>query len=190
MLNSLLDRAGPGDAGEPLNVIISGLSSPEVLTDAGFFNFARAIGYDREFLGLHRGSPQSANLGDGNGWVNEHVELRQSYPILGTALETLIGGKHFRVFRQNGPLANSGALFLSSSKEMNLTQHHNIIPDGYNINRDAIASAAIGKTSHNGVTYFTRVRDVVGLLEPGVKGVNHNISQDGIVVLLTVTIVK
>jgi hypothetical protein len=73
---------------------------------------------------------------------------------------------------------------------------------------DAIASAAIGKTSHNGVTYFTRVRDVVGLLEPGVKGVNHSklrsctpihlltlysrtdISQDGIVVLLTVTIVK
>jgi hypothetical protein len=52
---------------------------------------------DREFLGMHRGSPQSANLGDGNGWVNEHFELRQSYPILGTGLETLIGGKHFRL---------------------------------------------------------------------------------------------
>jgi hypothetical protein len=38
------DLAGPGDVGEPLNVIISGLSSPEVLTDAGFLNFARAIG--------------------------------------------------------------------------------------------------------------------------------------------------
>lgn len=35
--------AGPGK-GEPLNVIISGLSSPEVLTDAGFLNFSRAIG--------------------------------------------------------------------------------------------------------------------------------------------------
>lgn len=189
MLNSLLDSAGPGDAGEPLNVIISGLSSPEVLTDGGFLNFARAIGYDREFLGMHRGTPQSANLGDGNGWVNEHVELRQSYPIFGTGLETLIGGKHFRVYRQNGPSANSGALFLSSSKEADLTKHHTIVPDGYNINRDAIASAAIGKTSYKGVTYFTRVRDVMGLLEPGVKGVNHNISQDGIVVLLTVKIV-
>jgi hypothetical protein len=51
---------------------------------------------DREFLGMHRGSPQSANLGDGNGWVNEHVELRQSYKFFGTGLETLIGGKHFR----------------------------------------------------------------------------------------------
>ena len=50
---------------------------------------------DREFLGMHRGTPQSANLGDGNGWVNEHVEPHQSDPILGTGLETLIGGKHF-----------------------------------------------------------------------------------------------
>lgn len=33
-----------GGAGEPLNVIISGLSSPEVLTQAGFLNYARAIG--------------------------------------------------------------------------------------------------------------------------------------------------
>ena len=96
-----------------------------------------------------------------------------------------------RVYRQNGPSANSGALFLASSKEMNLLKHHTIVPDGYNINRwvdvswlrqvfteprpvsDAIASAAIGKTSYKGVTYFTRVRDVMGLLEPGVKGVNH-----------------
>jgi hypothetical protein len=74
---------------------------------------------------------------------------------------------------------------------MDLTEHHTIDPDGYNINRwvdvsrlrqvftelrpisDAIASAAIGKTSYKGVTYFTRVRDIIGLLESGVKGVNH-----------------
>ena len=30
--------------GEPLNVIISGLSSPAVLTNDGFLNFAQAIG--------------------------------------------------------------------------------------------------------------------------------------------------
>ncbi|KAJ8518047.1 hypothetical protein ONZ45_g4843 [Pleurotus djamor] len=40
---SMLDNAGSG-GGEPLNVIISGLSSPQVLTDAGALNFARAIG--------------------------------------------------------------------------------------------------------------------------------------------------
>jgi hypothetical protein len=30
--------------GEPLNIIVSGLSSPTVLGDAGFLGFARAIG--------------------------------------------------------------------------------------------------------------------------------------------------
>jgi hypothetical protein len=43
-IQHLSRKIGPGDAGEPLNVIISGLSSPEVLTDAGFLNFARALG--------------------------------------------------------------------------------------------------------------------------------------------------
>ena len=132
-----------------------------------------------------------------------------------------------RVYHQNGPSVNSSTLFLASLKAMNLLEHHTIIPDGYNINQwvdvswlcqvftkprpvsDVIASAAIGKTSYKGVTYFTRVRDVMGLLEPGVKGVNHSksissstpihlltlnawtdISQDRIVVLLTVTIVE
>lgn len=39
----MLDNAGDG-YGEPLNVIISGESSPEVLTYNGFYNFAQAIG--------------------------------------------------------------------------------------------------------------------------------------------------
>ncbi|KAG6820885.1 hypothetical protein H0H93_010229 [Arthromyces matolae] len=111
---SLLDNAG-GGLGEPLNVIISGLSSSGVLSDDGFLNFAKAIGFSTECLGIHIGDPQSANLGDGNGWVNQTVELRQDYgdPNLGTCLESLIGGNHLRVFRQNGPLADSGALFLA-----------------------------------------------------------------------------
>ena len=36
--------AGAGNGGEPLNVIVSGLSSPDVLTDDGIVNYARAIG--------------------------------------------------------------------------------------------------------------------------------------------------
>ncbi|KAG6873442.1 hypothetical protein C0995_015531 [Termitomyces sp. Mi166 len=39
---SFLNRSGSG--GEPLNVIISGRSTPEVLTPSGFLNFARACG--------------------------------------------------------------------------------------------------------------------------------------------------
>ena len=40
---SMLDNAGSG-GGEPLNVIISGLSSDDVLTNDGIINYARSIG--------------------------------------------------------------------------------------------------------------------------------------------------
>jgi len=106
-----------GPVGEPLNVIISALSSPQVLTDAGFLNFARAIGLQviyystswhllinrftssTECFGIHIGDPQSANLGDGHGWFNQTNELREDYgnPDVGTCLESLIGGNHFRL---------------------------------------------------------------------------------------------
>lgn len=51
-----------------------------------------------ECFGIHLGDPQSANLGDGNGWVNQTVELRSDYGDagVGTCLESLIGGNHFR----------------------------------------------------------------------------------------------
>lgn len=148
----MLDNAGSG-LGEPLNVrvyftfdsfisrvalikvIISGQSSPEVLTDDGFLNWARSVSMyvipvltatlelliqrlpirSTECFGLHLGGPQSANLGDGNGWVNQTVEMRYDFgnADLGTCLESLSGGNHFRMFRQNGTQANSGALFLA-----------------------------------------------------------------------------
>ena|SRR5271170_3539490 len=37
----------------------------------GFFYVSSSI----ECLGIHLGGPQSANLGDGNGWVNQTVRL-------------------------------------------------------------------------------------------------------------------
>lgn len=68
-----------------------------------------------ECLGIHLGGPQAANLGDGNGAVNQTVELRQDFgnDEVGTCLESLIGGNHLRMFRQNGTQADSGALFLA-----------------------------------------------------------------------------
>jgi hypothetical protein len=68
-----------------------------------------------ECLGIHLGDAQAANLGDGNGWVNQTLELRQDYGNsgLGSCLESLAGGNHLRLFRQNGPTANTGALFLA-----------------------------------------------------------------------------
>lgn len=51
-----------------------------------------------ECLGIHLGGPQSANLGDGNGFVNQTTELRQDFgnAETGTCLESLIGGNHLR----------------------------------------------------------------------------------------------
>lgn len=47
---------------------------------------------------MHRGGPQSANLGDGNGYVNETIELREDFGHrgIGTCLESLVGGNHLR----------------------------------------------------------------------------------------------
>jgi len=186
---SWLDDAGVG-VGEPLNVVISGFSSPDVLTDDGLLNYARAIGFSEECFGIHLGAPQSADLGDGHGPVNQTIELRQDFGLsgVGTCFESLVGGNHFRVYRQNGPLANSGALFLAVSKEQNVFENHNIVPDGYNIGRDLLVTAANGTTSFGGVTYTTRVERMANLMASGSVGVNHGIAVDGTVVLLTVTI--
>ncbi|KAG1777552.1 hypothetical protein EV702DRAFT_1179396 [Suillus placidus] len=164
---SMLMNAGDG-YGEPMNVIISGLSSPAVLTLHGAINFARAIGFSEECFGLHLGGYMSADLGDGNGWVNQTIELRQDYGNAGggTCLESLVGGNHFRIFVQNGTAADSGALFLAVSREEPVTKNHDIVPDGYDIGRDQLVSAAVA----------------------GADGINHGIAQDGIVTLLTVTI--
>ncbi|KAH9970854.1 hypothetical protein BGW80DRAFT_1175454 [Lactifluus volemus] len=188
---SLLDHDS-GGLGEPLNVIISGLSSPWVLSDGGFVHFANAIGFDIECFGAHLGTPQSANLGDGHGWVNQTLELRNDYgnPIIGTCWESLVGGNHFRLFRQNGPNANTGALFLAVSEEENVTEGHTIRPNGYDLGRDSLVKSAVGLKKHNGVKYQTTAQRISGLIPAGSHGINHNIAIDGVVVLLTVTIVS
>ncbi|KAI9448549.1 hypothetical protein H4582DRAFT_2051979 [Lactarius indigo] len=212
---SLLDRATP-TLGEPLNVIISGLSSPGVLSDAGFLNFANAIGFATECLGIHIGDPQAANLGDGHGYVNQTIELRQDFgnvPI-GSCLESLAGGNHLRVFRQNGPSANTGALFLATDTNgmdqrfpgrgsvfltrippicFNVFESHTISPDGYDTGRDLVVPSLTvpsdkfvqGALGASG--YHTVAQDITGLLAPGSTGINHGIATDGVVVLLTVT---
>jgi hypothetical protein len=69
----------------------------------------------RECFDIHLGKPQKANLGDGHGWLDQRIELRKDYgnPDIGSCWESLVGGNHFRMFRQNGPNANTGALFLA-----------------------------------------------------------------------------
>ncbi|EJD03375.1 uncharacterized protein FOMMEDRAFT_28873 [Fomitiporia mediterranea MF3/22] len=191
--------------GEPLNIIISGLSSPKVLTDKGILNWARSVGFSYECAKQHGGGYFAANLGDGNEWKNQTAEFREMYghAHVGTCLETFIGGNHFRwsvddldldlcrVFRQDGPEANTGALFLAASKEEDLKDHHTVSPDGYDQGRDEIVEKAIAKpTKFDGTTYVTTSRNLKGLLPEGTQNINHGIAIDGVVKLLTIKITE
>lgn len=68
-------------AGEPLNVIISGLSSPVILTSKGLQSYLRSLDLDFECFGLHSGGPQLAWL-DPRGWLNQQFEYREVYTPL------------------------------------------------------------------------------------------------------------
>lgn len=52
--------------------------------------------------------------------VNETAVIRWDYgdATLGTCQETVEGGNHFRYWIQNGPSADSGAIFMAASYEM------------------------------------------------------------------------
>ncbi|WFD00971.1 hypothetical protein MYAM1_003730 [Malassezia yamatoensis] len=119
---SMLDITGNGFR-EPINVIISGHSDLSVLSEHGLLNYVRSIGFSFECLHLHLGGLQFANLGDGHGWQPQLFEYRSLiYPgslgvWLGSCWESLAGGNHFRVWKQNGSLADTGAWFLAVSKE-------------------------------------------------------------------------
>ncbi|GAA5941582.1 uncharacterized protein JCM15063_001627 [Sporobolomyces koalae] len=174
-------------SGEPLNIIISAQSSPDVLRKNGLIAFSRSLGLWNECANLHLGDPQESNLGDGNGWKAESFVMRESrWPFVGSCLESAIGGNHFRVYKQNGTEANSGAWFLSASKEVDWRGNHKIAPNGYNLGRDLIVQTALKGTKYLGRSWDTEVEYIEGLLTPGSEGINHGIEQDGRVALLTV----
>lgn len=180
--------------GEPLNVIISGLSSPELLTRKGLQSYFRSLDFDFECLGLHSGKPQQAWL-DPRGWVDQVFLFREVYTpldhLFGTCLESLVGGNHIRAWQQQG----TGAWFLAVSKEEDATKHHMVVPDGYNIGRNEMVEKTqsgkpAGQTSFFGKKYSTRVEYVSGLLEVGTEGINHGIAIDGRTAILTVKLLN
>ncbi|TIB73152.1 hypothetical protein E3Q23_03086 [Wallemia mellicola] len=152
---SMLNRATE-DLGEPLNVIISAKSDPHVLSNRGLLDFAKSVGFATECLNLHIGGPQYANLGDGQGWIKEKIELRQTYfPFFGTCWESYKG---------------------AVSMEKKIKEHHKILEDGYNRGRDELASKALLGGYGGGYRFRTSVEWIDNLLEPGSEGVNHAIS--------------
>jgi len=183
--------------GEPLNVIISGHSDPNVLTHEGLQNYAKSIGFSNECLGLHMGDLHSADLGDGLGRRLEQFLARERYfPVWGTCWESIVGGNHFRAWKQNGTGIGdgmgdgdrpaSGAWFLAVSKEQYVGDNHHIVPDGYNIGRDFLVERALKGGKWKGTAWRAEVEWSEDLLEAGKDGVNHGIEQDGRVAILTV----
>lgn len=172
---SMLDLVGNG-LREPINVIISGKSDPYVLSDQGLKDYVRTIGFSFECLNLHIGNLQRADLGDGKGWTPEMFEYRETqFPgapgrWVGACWESLYGGNHFRAWKQNGTLANTGAWFLAVSKEKNLKYHHTIDKDGYNTGRDLLVAAAEKGGKWNSWRWKAHVKWVDDLLESGRHG--------------------
>jgi len=219
MLTTVVGTIPPG-LGEPVNGIISGNSDAAVLVDqqtnGGLRNYFISLGFAGECLGQHSGNDQGVNLGDGNGLLNETAVMRWDYgdPSFGTCTETIEGGNHFRYWVQNGPQADSGAVFMALSYEMPIANQHDIVLNGYNLARDYVvgnitgqsiptsaltnASAYTGSTSSAGYTYQTNIQYVSGLLQNTSNGINHYASVgtittnaiDGLVAVLTVKITQ
>jgi hypothetical protein len=125
----------------------------------------------QECLGLHYGHIHEADLGDGMGRKLEQRLFRQSYfPMWGTCWESAVGGNHFRAWRQNGTRADSGAWFLGVSKEYDSGKNHAIVPDGYNLGRDALVSKAAAGSRWKGMWWQADVEWREGLLKPGAEG--------------------
>ena len=157
---------------EPLNVIISSLSSPTILTRKGLQSYLRSLSFDRECLNLHAGGYQKGYI-DPRGWRNQEFIYRQVYTpldhVFGTCIESLVGGNHIRAWQQEG----SGAWFLATSKEMDANKNHMIVPNGYNVGRNELVKQALGKgkdgkTSFMWMRYKTSVEFVSGLMPQGV----------------------
>ncbi|EJC98979.1 uncharacterized protein FOMMEDRAFT_23338 [Fomitiporia mediterranea MF3/22] len=207
----------PEGLGEPLNVILSANSDAAVLVDSedhgGLQNYFISLGFAGECLGQHSGSDQMANLGDGDGYLNETAVIRWAYgdPTLGTCQETIKGGNHFRYWVQDGKEADSKAVFMALSYEKPIAEQHDIIDNGYNLGRDWLignatnafiptsnltnSSTYTGSTSANGYMYQTSVQYVSGLLSNTSDGINHFQSMttnavDGLVAVMTVHITQ
>ncbi|KAJ9477179.1 hypothetical protein PHBOTO_000847 [Pseudozyma hubeiensis] len=193
---SMLTGNTASGQGEPLNIIVSGQSDSGVLNTAGFEEFARSFYFSPgSCLNISEGGYQTANLGDGNGAKPQTNIMRYNYKQGdgGTCIESLKGGNHFRYWIQNGTAANSGAIFIAASVELNATLGHMIAPNGYDDGRDElVGNATAGTLTSPGGFQYTVSRTTNTQLLSGFSAsqINHDIGIDGTVDVLTVRITK
>jgi len=182
--------------GEPLNVIISDQSDKDVLTSSGLSEYFESLYFSPgSCAGISLGGSQQANLGDETGYINQTDVLRFNYYSgdSGTCLESVKGGNHLRYWIQNGSSANTNAVFIAASVEMPAQQSHMIVNNGYDLGRDQLtgnATNSTGTTSPGGYKYTTTMQQVNLLQNVQTSQINHGISIDGNVNVLTVKITK
>jgi len=181
------------DSKEPVNVIIVGSSDKSLLTNDGFNKYAKSINFDVGSFFVELGGKQKLNLGDGKG-SRDQKGLRRAGQML---KESLHGGNHFRYWIQNGPEANTSAIFIAASVESAKRKkgnvQHDIVPDGYNMGRDQLVGNATSKpTSFQGTKFETKLLSMdTSLVKPNErKNLNHGINCDGKVAILRVTVSK
>ncbi|GAA5960025.1 hypothetical protein JCM3765_006139 [Sporobolomyces pararoseus] len=187
--------------GEPLNVVISSNSDFRIIQDFDtFLDYCTSLRFSKQCLQWEDGdSLQAADLGDGNKLVNQTTIMRYNYddPVFGTCSETMQGGNHFRIFKQNGTEASSGAWFLAVSKEHNLAKNHKIVANGYDLGRDELLELALNpngtRSPISQTLYKASVRAFEGpeyLENVKIEEINHRVATDGRIAVLTVEIVE
>ncbi|SJX60023.1 uncharacterized protein SRS1_06437 [Sporisorium reilianum f. sp. reilianum] len=193
---SMLTGNTASGLGEPLDVIVSGQSDAGVLNQAGFEEFSRSFYFSPgSCLNISQGGYQTANLGDGNGAKPQTNIMRYNYKQGdgGTCIESLKGGNHFRYWIQNGSAADSGAVFIAASVELNATLGHMIAPNGYDDGRDElVGNVTAGTLKSPGGFEYTVSKTTTSQLLGGLSAsqINHDIGIDGVVDVLTVRITK
>lgn len=97
-LTTLMQTIPGSNLGEPLNVIISSASSPEILTDEGIASYLSSLYYSpNSCLGITLGEEQGADLNDGQGNVNQTELYRYNFGAgTMTCQESINGGEHIR----------------------------------------------------------------------------------------------
>ncbi|SNX81313.1 uncharacterized protein MEPE_00018 [Melanopsichium pennsylvanicum] len=193
---SMLTGNTASGLGEPLNIIVSGNSDAGVLNQVGFEEFSRSFYFSPgSCLNISQGGYQTANLGDGNGDKAQTNIMRYNYKQGdgGTCVESLKGGNHFRYWIQNGSAADSGAVFVAASVELNATLSHMIADNGYDNGRDEmVGNMTSGTLTSPGGFEYTVTKETNSQLLNGIQAsqINHNIGIDGVVDVLTVRITK
>lgn len=94
---------------------------------------------------------------------------------------------------QNGTSEDTNAIFIAASVEYPATQSHDIVPDGYDLGRDWLtgnATNSSGTTSPGGYEYTATMTTTDLLSTVNTSAINHGISVDGTVAVLTVKITK